>query len=218
MQLETLLNLAPRIVEPDRLLQATPRFVRMHANNLLPIKPARLFQNLQMINSSQPKRSIFTPPSDVEHPVRHPHRFQQPDYLLRVPGAFGFPASGEIKRHGVHVLCWLENSIRQGQPPGLKASSSSHRHNAPEDRARLWGVFLPKRSILRQPSGLKHRSGPPAISSRSAICRLCPAFLGFRHHVRSSRLEFMVWPGRKNRAGYNAPPAEAKGPAVRWPG
>jgi hypothetical protein len=58
MRFEAPLNFAPRVVELDCLLQAASRYVRMHANKLLPIKPARLFQNLQVIDSSHPERSV----------------------------------------------------------------------------------------------------------------------------------------------------------------
>jgi hypothetical protein len=96
---EAALNFAPRIIEPDRSLLAAPRFIRMQTDYLLPVKPTRLLQNLEMIDSSQPKGSIFILPTDVEHSVGHAHRFQQPHYLVRVPGASCFPIFCEIKRY-----------------------------------------------------------------------------------------------------------------------
>jgi hypothetical protein len=109
---EAALNFAPRIIEPDRLLQAAPGFVRMDAHNSLPVKPPGLLQNLEMINSSQPKRSVFTLPANVKHSVWHAHRFQQPHYLMRVARASCFPIFCEIKRCRVHVLYWLKKLRR----------------------------------------------------------------------------------------------------------
>ena len=99
MLLEAPTNLAPRIVELDRLLQIATRFIRMHADNLRPVKLARLFQNLQMIDFAQPKRSVFTQLSDVKHLLRHPQRFQQANYVSSVPGASCVLAPGYIMGH-----------------------------------------------------------------------------------------------------------------------
>ena len=87
VRLEAPLDLPPRMVEMDRSLQVATRFVRMHANNLFPVKVARLFQNLQVINGSRPKRAILLELANVKHPVRNADGFQQPDYFQGIPRA-----------------------------------------------------------------------------------------------------------------------------------
>lgn len=78
MLFEALLNPAPVAVELDRLLKTGARLVRMHPNNLPPVKLACLLQNLQMIDLSLPKRSTLTLSPDVEQPVWHPTVFKSP--------------------------------------------------------------------------------------------------------------------------------------------
>ena len=48
--LEAPLNFTPRPVELYRLLLTATNFVRVRASNLLPVKLACLFQNLQVID------------------------------------------------------------------------------------------------------------------------------------------------------------------------
>lgn len=98
MLLEAPLNLPPRIVELDRLLQTAIGFVRMHFNDLPSVKLAGLLQYLQVVDLAQPKGSILTQPPDVKHLPRHPNHFQQPDYLSGAPDTCCVVASGEIEQ------------------------------------------------------------------------------------------------------------------------
>jgi len=60
MLLEAAFNFVPRDVELHRLLETATRLVRVRTNNPRPVKPARLFQNLQVVDVSHPERSILT--------------------------------------------------------------------------------------------------------------------------------------------------------------
>ena len=103
MLLEALSDLAPRIVELDRSLQAATCFVRMDTDNLHPVKLACLFQNFQVVDFSKPERSVFTQPLDVEHLLGHSQQFQQANYVSGLPGASCVPASGDFTGHWVHI-------------------------------------------------------------------------------------------------------------------
>ena len=97
MLLKSSREFAPGPVELYRLLEAATRLVRMHANELLPGQRVRLFHDLQVIDVSQPERTVLTPASDVKHLPRHTQSFQQPDDGAGVTGGFGVLATNKFK-------------------------------------------------------------------------------------------------------------------------
>src|SRR5271169_2248433 len=98
MLLEAPFNLTPGPVELNCPLRAATRLVRMHADNLLPVKPACLFQNVQVIDISQPKRSVVIQATDIEHLIRHSQHFQKCNDFSRASGDSCVLAPDEIKR------------------------------------------------------------------------------------------------------------------------
>jgi hypothetical protein len=66
---ETPFNLAPRFVEPDRLLKTATRFIRMYAHYPRPVKTVRMVQHCRMIDRAHPKRGILPQSPGVKHPV-----------------------------------------------------------------------------------------------------------------------------------------------------
>lgn len=95
---EALLNIKPRLVEIYRSLQVAASFVRMHADDLHPVKLACLLQHMQVIDRAHPKRCVLPQPSDVKHLLRHTQYFQQAHYLSGSSCGFGISTVGKLEQ------------------------------------------------------------------------------------------------------------------------